>query len=916
MKSLRLFVCILITTLSLFVAFSSPEKSFAAVSESDYNLLRSYSSGINQDYRTIIEPALLPSNWRDLVKDIDSDITVEYLDILDKNYNSLKNDPTATKDILKQKTLTDFVSYLNGEVANSSGFRKSALEAVQQQAVYNLKIAISAVQLASGTITAEQNRANQATANAELNKSLQARQDAQNSGKCGFFDPGACVSDALTWLIKTFLLEMATFILWAAANIFNYSIVIGVLEFSKWAPDTLYPIWLVVRQILSLIIVFVGLYLGFLYIIGDEKERFKRYMPWVIVFALFVNFSYPLARTVIDVSNIVTLKVYTSAIGDGTLTNNTSGIGTAGGIIVSRLGLQGLLASSKDLPTGSTVDLVKKISSVPSSLMLVAFVLYAAYILFMVTLLIVIRTASLVFMIVVSPLLFVDSVIPMLGEKAKELRKLFLDQLIVGPVFMIMLALTLKFLEVFSDKSKGGVLTVQAFDTTISDFFGLLLMLIMLHIMLKVTKSVSGQLGTIGTDVIGKVGGLGLGVATGGMAFAGRQAIGRAATAMKDRGWVSKNPDAFSHRMANSLSNSSFDLRNSKVVAKGASMAGLGGGMFGVGMGGTSKKTGFEEDSNKKMELRAATASRIKTKHERTVFNKDGTVKYEKGDVDEKGVKARNEYLSSGSFFMTKEQNQKLKDKVLDEEKSTKNEAQIKAIQQYKDFGETSEDLKAKQEFFNKQDKETQAKLLKYDHTIAGEENRKVTKETEDKTYKEETLKTQRDLVQAQKENANAQKKLVEVLTGGTNQATSQKVSTVDINLSAPAANNPSYTEATPEKSVVVDQNGKPFNLETQSNIPPKASQTLTPTTNNPSYAPGVTTPAPAKSLIVDQDGNHFDLDAQGNPIPKNGQVALLAGALDGDRAAARAARERRTKAGASGQPAKADKPENTPIAA
>ncbi len=680
MKKLGVFVCILVTSLSLFGSLSSGTKAFAAVTEADHTALKSYSREIESISAAIRMQSIVGGFLSNTA------ISSEYLKILKSNFDSTKNNPSTTRSSLEVQVLIEFTDYLNKEIVKESGKTLSenyvnVLKRVLNSTTQMLANATARVQFEAGTITAAERDAaiqNASRAASAGNAALAKKTEAE----CSFLNPGSCLDAAANWFIKTFLLEIAGFLLWATANMFNYAVVVGILNFSQWAPDTLYPVWTIVRQMISLIIVFVGLYLGFMYILGKE-DKFERYIPWVVVFALFVNFSYPLTRTAIDVSNIVSLKIYASAIGNGGLTNNTSSSQTAGALIVSRLGLQGLLASSKNTATGDTLSMVKNLNSTPASLMAVAFVLYAAYIFFIVTSIIVIRTASLVFIIIVSPLLLVDSVLPMLGDRAKALRKIFFEQLLVGPVFMLMLALTLKFLEVFS----LGALKQTSTEGTITTFFNLLLMLIMLHIMIKVTKSVAGDLGTYATDAMGKVGGFGLGVASGGTGLLARQGAGRAVDFAKGRGWVSQNPNAMSNRIANTLSTSSFDIRNSKVIAKGAGMAGMGTGLFGVGMG-AGQKTNFEEESKRRIEKINTRKERIKTRYERDVYAKDEKgniifengvpkVQHKKGELDEEAVSVKERFIANkgGAVFLTKKQKEEMEASYVEEK--TKNNLEI-----------------------------------------------------------------------------------------------------------------------------------------------------------------------------------------------------------------------------------------------
>ncbi len=469
-----------------------------------------------------------------------------------------------------------------------------------------------------------------------------------------------CIDAGVSWIIKNTILQIAGWLLWLVANMFNYAIQIGVLNFSQWAPDTLYPIWVIVRQILSLAIVFIGLYLGFMYILGKE-DKFEKYIPWVVVFALFVNFSYPLARTAIDVSNVISLNIYASAVGSNALSATITSQDTAGALIMNRLGLSGLVRGV--VATGGGVGAVNSLgdlSGTPAALLAVVFVLYAAYIFFMATALIVMRTASLVFLTIASPLLLVDSVLPFLGDKAKQLRKIFFEQLAVGPIFMIMLALTLKFLEVFSIAAKSGTNVGAGGGATIVTFFNILMMLIMLHIMIKVTKSTAGSVGEFGTNFMGKVGGFGLGVATGGAGLLARGTLGRAASAARDSKWVSTNQNSFLGRraydMSNSLAKSSFDIRNSKTIAGKMDKIGLG-----MGMG---RKVGYDQAFDARQKDILDRGSRIKTRYEKDVIDTDGTILNRKGDIDEAGEKANDTYVATagGAMFMSKNQKQKVKD--------------------------------------------------------------------------------------------------------------------------------------------------------------------------------------------------------------------------------------------------------------
>lgn len=395
-----------------------------------------------------------------------------------------------------------------------------------------------------------------------------------------------CIDQLFGWIIKHTFLRIAEFFLYLTANLLNLAIKLSIFDFAKIASDGLYPTWVVIRQIISLFVVFAGLYLGFLYIIGKE-ETFQKYVGWLILFALFVNFSYPFTRMLVDVSNIVSLNVYSAALGPEVLTAGSGSQG-AGDILTAKLNIADM---KNNIGTPEGTD-PKATSSTAGSLAGVIFFLYAAYIFFMATAIIVVRAAVLVFLIVASPLLLIDSVVPKLGDLAVKMREMFFKQLVVAPVFMIMLALTLKFMDVFKVAGASGGVGL---------YFNMFIMLIMLHIMLRVTKEVAGSAGQAATNFMGKVGGFGLGVASGGVGVLARGSIGAAAARLRDSDRLKNMQDSRIGRglygLTNSLAQSSFDTRNIGMVNRGMASAGM-------GMGAGSKMTYDRNFKQKEAEIR------------------------------------------------------------------------------------------------------------------------------------------------------------------------------------------------------------------------------------------------------------------------------------------------------------------------
>lgn len=579
MKRLGIYSFTFVLLVSLTGGFIAPVKVIAAFESASAYLINSFSSK-EAAFQTKYTPAQ----------------KTEY----QYDYNSLKGiisthtqneTPSIGDAAFEIRVLDDFKTFLKGRLAvqtdpsiqqviNDASGLADALQTQISAGQFDQSYYNAASGGAGVVVNADQTNADAATQvkNTKENGSI------IETSKCNLLNGNllGCIDQLVTFLIKGTLLQIAGFLVWLAANMLNYAIQISVLDFSSWSPASLYPIWIVIRQIVSLIVVFSGLYLGFMYIIGRE-DTFGKYVGWLVLFALFVNFSYPITRALVDVSNIISLNVYSGAVGKDALESDftkdvsTAGGNTAGALISSRLGLYGLLSSASGAAGSTAPDSISKISSTPGALVAVVFVIYAAYVLFMATALLVVRSAVFSFLIVASPLLLVDAVVPKLGEAAVKMRKMFFEQLVVAPVFMLMLALTLKFMEVF--QTDGGPLTSAGTDN-IKVFFNFLMMIIMLHIALKVTKSVAGSAGLAATNFMGKVGGFGLGVASGGTGLLARGTVGLAAARMRDSGMMDKLQGSRTGRglysLTNSLAQSTYDTRNIGLVGKGMATAGMG----------------------------------------------------------------------------------------------------------------------------------------------------------------------------------------------------------------------------------------------------------------------------------------------------------------------------------------------------
>jgi hypothetical protein len=286
-----------------------------------------------------------------------------------------------------------------------------------------------------------------------------------------------------------------------------------------------------------------------------------------------------------------------------------------------------------------------------------------------------------------------------------------------------------------SSSGVGGVAQDGSAET-VKVFFNLAMMLIMLHIMIKVTKSTAGAIGEFGTNMIGKVGGFGLGAAALGGGLLARQTIGRVASAASNSKWVTDNPNGVIGKSTRLLANTSYDIGNSSVIKGALGRTGI---HIGTGMGQT---LGYDAAEKKRLEKRFGEYGAIGV-HRKNVYNDDGTIKYKKGQRNDspEAEAERKKYLEKGgSVFATKFEGNELREMTGQNEKSEKNKKFSEALAKYKELDDKHYDdddagraqkQADRDEIKNKQDPETKERLANYEKKLEKAETDKAASKEE-----------------------------------------------------------------------------------------------------------------------------------------------------------------------------------------
>lgn len=227
-------------------------------------------------------------------------------------------------------------------------------------------------------------------------------------------EPGMLESYIVIPLLKT-VLKFVTILLSVAETIFEW-IVNPKTMLAIMTNSAVYTTWRAVRDIFNVVFIMVLLFSAFATVFQYSKFNYKNVLLNLVLMALLVNFSYPIARFIVDFSNIIMFGFLQSMGGDNSFM-----------AIIKNSGLDKIIGGSN-----------------PGALFLLSAVIFTfilAITLLIIAVLLVIRTVSLTLYIIFSPLAFVGSVLPgtKLASAGNEWWTDFMKNCFAGPIIVFML---------------------------------------------------------------------------------------------------------------------------------------------------------------------------------------------------------------------------------------------------------------------------------------------------------------------------------------------------------------------------------------------------------------------------------------------------------------------------------------------
>lgn len=339
--------------------------------------------------------------------------------------------------------------------------------------------------------------------------------------------------------------------------------------------------WSILRDIGNIALIFGFLAVGITTILNvDWYGGGTKFLPGLLIAAVFLNFSLFATEAVIDAGNLFATQFYTQinggkpagtkqlggAVSTGSV--SLSGVQTEEAIsskIMNTLKLQKLYGAAR-----SNSVLFKGENVVYISAMGILLFIVTAFVMFSLAFILIARFIILIFLIILAPIGFAGLAIPMLSGQAKKWRDLLVEQTITAPILLLLLYVALRiitdsrFLSGTPDYL-GFVPNADGTITKLPDLANALLTFsVAMGLLLAVTFSAK-KLSAFGADRA-------MGISS---RLSGATLL--AAGASRMAGWAGRNTFGRAGRKLGikSMANASFDFRNSSLSKSANQFSGL-----------------------------------------------------------------------------------------------------------------------------------------------------------------------------------------------------------------------------------------------------------------------------------------------------------------------------------------------------
>lgn len=385
----------------------------------------------------------------------------------------------------------------------------------------------------------------------------------------------------------------------------NWVVLVTVFQFSTYFGNSagMLLAWTTLRDLANIILLFGFVWIGLQTILNiGHHFSVGKALPRLLIFAILINFSLFISEAIVDVSNVFTAVMYEQA-GDvdcKSSSNQTECVNKGiSGQVIGAIGFSSILSTDsfgrmKEIWAADT----EGVQASFGMLLGIIFIVVLITVFLAASIMLLMRSIILIFVLVLSPLGFVGMAIPQFEEQAQKWWKMLISNSFFAPILFLLLFISLKIMEGVQSTFGQGVTFFDLIISANSNMGGLLIMFGLMTGFLIFSLIAAKSMGAFGADFATNTAGKMTGAMTlGAGGFVARRTVGRAANWAERKVRDSQFSDTEWGRRTASVLNkgatASFDLRGSNMVKSAAKAGNLDFGA--VSKGGSHGYHGIEE---------------------------------------------------------------------------------------------------------------------------------------------------------------------------------------------------------------------------------------------------------------------------------------------------------------------------------
>lgn len=316
---------------------------------------------------------------------------------------------------------------------------------------------------------------------------------------------GEKTADAMgQWLGNT-VLNIASLITLAGGKTLEIAIRELVLGFGAHINgdlgDTIGNVWTLVRDISNLVFVFGFLFIGIKLILNADSGAAKKMLAQLIIAALLINFSLFITKVVIEFSNVTAYTIY-NAMTD----NQEFGEESITAEIVNILGI----TTWYEAPDPEQLAGIADGSAFWFYFSAAIFLIIAGYVFFVGALMLIVRFVGLLFIMMLSPILFAATIFPQTEGYAKDLWKKLINYSLFAPAYLLLIIIGILVLKKSpwrsEDSSFVDEFTAHVGETQFTGSWGIVLNFIVAIAVLLAATNLAKKFGLWGGEMVVKMG--------------------------------------------------------------------------------------------------------------------------------------------------------------------------------------------------------------------------------------------------------------------------------------------------------------------------------------------------------------------------------------------------------------------------